>query len=328
MAASCSTVKFYSQAVAGQWEIISKKTPVEKLVSDPNTPEALRQRLVFTQQVRAFAKDHLQLPSDAYDAYTDLKRKHVTWVVFAAPELSLQPKQWQYPIVGKLSYRGFFKEADARKLVEELKKEKYDIAMGGVDAYSTLGYFNDPLLNTFIFDPEVELAELLFHELTHREVFLPGDTDFNEAFATAVAEEGVKRWLTSQGKTAELRKYQLQQQQSGTLVAAILETRKKLDAVFKSEISDAEKRRAKVTAYKSLSQKIHSLNQIAGQKSFQSWVTKPINNARINTVSTYRSLVPGFHRLLATCGGDLPKFYRTVADMKSLSKDERRAKLR
>ena len=325
--ASCSTVKFYSQAAIGQWEILAKKQPVDKLIAAPSTPEKLRTRLTLTQSIRTFAGEHLSLPTDAYDHYTDLKRPHVTWVIFAAPELSMTPKHWHYPIVGKLDYRGYFKEKDARVLFNQLKAEKYDVAMGGVDAYSTLGYLRDPLLNTFIFDPEIELAELLFHELTHRKVFLSGDTDFNEAFATAVAQEGVIRWLQAQGRIRDLAQFRKSLRQKEIFTAHVIQTRDRLKHAFSLSISDDEKRRLKRQEYARLASDIKSMKELAAQKGYQSWITKPINNARVNTVSTYHKLVPAFHRLLHQCHGDLPTFYQKVADMKSLTKAERRKAL-
>src|SRR5215475_3013258 len=107
----------------------------------------------------------------------------------------MEPKSWWYPLVGSLEYRGYFSEPGAQRYAGKLRKKGYDVYIGGASAYSTLGWFKDPVLNTFIFDPEPDLAETIFHELGHQQVFARGDTDFNEAFATTVGQEGARRWL-------------------------------------------------------------------------------------------------------------------------------------
>ena len=324
MLSACSTAKFYSQAVAGQWEILAGRQPVASLVADEKTPARLRQRLLLTQELRTFAEQHLQLPSaKAYATYTDLHRPHVVWVVFAAPEFSTQPYQWQYPILGKLDYRGFFKEADAKHCAQKLKTQGLDTVIGGVDAYSTLGFFNDPLLNTFIHDPETELAELLFHELTHRKIFLPGDTDFNEAFATATGQEGVRRWLRSKGAWTALRKYNRACEQEQIFAAAVLETKTALEKMYHQSLPLTAMRAHKHRMLQQLSVKIRHLPALANQEGYAQWASHPLNHARLNTVAAYQQLVPAFQRLLAGCRGDLALYFQKVAAMKSLTKLQR-----
>ena len=325
---ACSTAKFYRQAVAGQWRILADRKPVATLLADPLTDPRLRERLKLTQDLRTFAEQELNLPSGkAYATYTDLHRPHVAWVVFAAPEFSTKPYQWQYPIFGKLDYRGYFKEADARECLRSLKAQGLETAVGGVDAYSSLGYFNDPLLNTFIHDPEPDLAELLFHELTHRKVFLSGDTEFNEAFATATGQEGVRRWLRSRQRWDDLRKYEKSCEQERRFARALLETKRQLEEIYQQPLSKTLMRERKQSLLKALGNTIRHMPELAGHKGYAKWATQPINHARMNTVSAYHRLVPAFQHLLAICHGDLSLFYEKVAAMKSLSQPERRAAL-
>ena len=191
--ASCQTLNFYTQAVGGQMEILRKSHPNGPIIASKDTDAKLRKQLVAVENIRRFASDHLSLPGhDSYGKYADLGREYVTWTLYAAPEFSLEPKRWWYPTLGELDYRGFFKEADAEELAKKLRAEGYDVQVGGVDAYSTLGWFHDPVLNTFVHSADVDLAELIFHELTHRKYFRSGATVFNESFSNAVAEDGVK----------------------------------------------------------------------------------------------------------------------------------------
>jgi len=164
--------------------------PIPDVIADPQAAPPLKQRLERAQQMRTFASAQLGLPDNgSYTRYADLKRPYVVWNVFATPELSLQLKQWCYPVVGCAGYRGYFDKAAADATADELRAEGYEVNVSGVPAYSTLGWFADPLLNTFVGGTEGQLAGLLFHELAHQVVFVGGDTTFNESFATTVERE-------------------------------------------------------------------------------------------------------------------------------------------
>ena len=169
---SCQTLHFYGQAVRGQFEILAKSRPNKDVMADPASTPLLRRQLGAVEEIRSFASDHLSLPGEkSYGRYTDLGRKHVVWVVYAAPEFSLKPKTWFYPAIGEMDYRGYFSEADTTALASQLRADGYDVYIGGVDAYSTLGWFHDPILNTFVDYPDIDLAETIFHELTHGQKF-------------------------------------------------------------------------------------------------------------------------------------------------------------
>lgn len=314
---SCETIHFYSQGIKGQTEILAKKQSVAKLLEDPATPPKLRKQFVFTQSIREFARKEFHLPAkNAYDSYTDLKRPHVVWVVFAAPEFSVEPHTWRYPFLGKLEYRGYFTEKDARALADQLKKKGLDVVTGGVDAYSSLGFFNDPLLNTFIFDPELDLAELLFHELTHRRLFVAGDTDFNEAFATATSQICMVRWLKATGRTKDLQSYEVRLRQEKLFADEVLKTRAALAKLYGQNLPPEEMRKRKAILLKRLSARIQSMPELASAKGFKAWARQPLNNARLNTIHSYQAMIPQFHELLKKCNGDLELYFKEAKKLK------------
>lgn len=319
---ACSTVKFYTQAFSGQSEIWRKSRPNAEALADPSVAEHVKQRLKLIEELRAFAASDLRLPTKSFGKYCDLQRPYVVWVVYAAPEFSVEGKKWWYPLVGSLKYRGFFDEKDARQEADKLKAKGYDVFMGGVEAYSTLGYLADPVLNTFLHRSDADLAELIFHELTHAKVFVPGDTDFNEAFATANAEDGVRRWLRSKKNLKALRAYEANLSKQREVVRLMLSTREKLKAVYSgSHPSVEEERKAKQLIFDDMLRK--ALADGPYVKLHIHHAAKTWNNARINTVATYFTMVPGFERLLKEKGGDLEAFHREVHDMRKLNNEQR-----
>jgi predicted aminopeptidase len=196
MLSGCQTAAYYAQAARGQWQILAQREPVSKCLADPGRPADLKRQLELVLSLREFAGRELKLPPDGhYLSYVELGRDHVVWNVQAAPEFSLEERTWWYPVVGSLSYRGFFSESRARACGDALAARGLDVYVDGVDAYSTLGWFKDPVLSSFVRYPEVQLAAVIFHELAHQRLFVAGDADFNEAFATAVEQAGVRRWL-------------------------------------------------------------------------------------------------------------------------------------
>jgi predicted aminopeptidase len=298
-------------------EISKKQEKNTRLLATPETPADLKRQLELIAELRSFAESQLELPAgNNYTAYADLERPHVVWSVFAAPEFSLEPKKWWYPVVGKLSYRGYFEETAARQEAETLTAQGYDTFIGDVDAYSTLGWFNDPVLNTFVHDPDSELAELIFHELTHRKIYLSDSTDFNEALATAVAEEGVRRWLRSKNHSRQLATYERDLKRRRAVFALIDQARIQLEALYaQTDLPEVEMRQRKASLLDTLVQR--------HQRLLSSWngdevlsrdpiAEVQVNNAFLNAVDTYQRLVPKFEALLASHNGDLATFFRDV----------------
>lgn len=339
-AAGCRTVSFYAQATRGQAQLITQRESIHSLLHDPGTPQVLRERLQLVYQLREFARGELHLPVDGhYEHYVDLKREHVVWNVQAAPEFSLVAKSWWYPFVGALDYRGYFSEAGARRYGEWLRKQGWDVHYAPASAYSTLGWFRDPVLNTFLFDPEPAVAEVLFHELAHQEVFLAGDTEFNEAFATTVGEEAARRWLRARGDKAAAAWYEVARARNREFVGIVLAARAELERLYGDDrdkhgrlrpragphpLEAATLREQKEEVIARLRQRYGELKTSwGGAGGHDPWFGQPINNATLNSVATYYDLVPGFERLLVLNGGDLRVFYRQVEQARAMSREER-----
>jgi predicted aminopeptidase len=336
----CQSLTYYGQAIKGQYQIVAHRERIEKLLADPQTPAPLKAKLDLVQRLRAFAAKTLRLPVDGhYEKYADLHRPFVVWNVQAAPEFSLEPKNWWYPFVGSLEYRGYFSERDARNYAARLQKKGFDVYVDGVAAYSTLGWFKDPILNTFISDSEPDLAETLFHELGHQRVFASGDTDFNEAFATTVGQEGARRWLRAKGDKSAYEKYLAELRRTRQFASLIMTTRERLAKLYGDERTEdgtlraVKKKRAlppeQLRAQKQrlidrLQQEYGQLKaQWGGNTEYDDWFARPVNNAQLNSVAAYYDLVPGFERLLNQYGGDLEKFYEAADRLAHEPKRER-----
>lgn len=337
----CQSVSYYTQAVRGQYQLWKRQQPIKTLLAAEDTPPALKERLALVLQIRQFAETELKLPANGhYLKYADLQRRFVVWNVYAAPEFSMTPKSWWYPVVGSLEYRGYFSEEKARAHAAELQADGFDTYLGGVTAYSTLGWFRDPLLNTFIHEPEANLADLLFHELAHQRLFIRGDTEFNEAFATAVAEEGTRRWMESRTNQTALAEYHRQSRRTAEFVALVAHTRSQLDTLYTNATaplatndSHHQERTRRLRLEKQrimerLRQGYADVQQRwGGQREYDLWFNQPLNNAQINTVDTYYKLVPELRRLLRTLNGDLEKFFAVMESLRKMKKEERRIRL-
>jgi predicted aminopeptidase len=314
---SCETFRFYGQAMGGQMEILRKSRPIPQVIADPASSPGLRRQLAAVERIRKFASDHLSLPGDeSYGKYADLGREHVVWVLYAAPEFSLKPKTWFYPAVGEMDYRGYFREQDTVALAGELRKAGHDVYVGGVDAYSTLGLFHDPVLNTFVSYSDIDLAETIFHELTHRKYFRTGDTVFNESFANVVAEDGVQRWLKHEGRLADLRKYQGRLVKRREFYREIDRSRWRLEALYASGQPAPAMRRQKAAILAKLRDQFRELRRRWGGHGLEAWLVEDINNGHIVSLNLYADHMPAFEKLLADCGGDLDLFFKKAARLK------------
>ncbi len=329
LVAACSGGCYLLQSAQGQLALMSKREPIGRVIGDPATPAALRAQLKAVASLRDFASRDLKLPDNgSYRSYADVGRRYVVWNVVAAPEFSADPKQWCYPIVGCVTYRGYFVESRARRFAAGLHGEGYDVAIGGVAAYSTLGHFNDPVLNTMMGWDDVELAAIIFHELTHQLLYVPGDSAFNEALATTVEEEGVRRWLNAQGREKDLAAHVLQDEHYATVVDLLSATRNQLRAIYASGIAPDIMRERKRAAFASLEASFALLKaKWGGHAPFESWFAEDLNNAHLASVATYFACVPGFERELKAVGGDLTAFYARARELSKLDRRKRDALL-
>lgn len=332
--AGCNTVAYYGQAISGQLGLLSQRRNIDTLLANSATDPRLQAQLREIQSLRAFAAGTLHLPvGKQYATYVDLERPFVIWNVFAAPEFSLRLRNWCYPVAGCVSYRGYFTERGARNFAQRLRRKGLETYVGGVAAYSTLGWFADPVLNTFVERPPQRLAALLFHELAHQVVYVKGDTTFNESFATAVEQEGVQRWLRTSLVDAERRDELLAEmgrdvERQAAFVALVQEAVRELERVYASVLDPVAMRDAKAARLAQLSDDYASLKAgWGGYDGYDAWFAGDLNNARLATVSTYNDLVPAFQALLAAQGGDLRQFYRVAEDLARLPQAERHTRL-
>lgn len=309
----CQTLHFYSQGAAGQIEILRKSRPNKKVIADAGSSGELRKKLVLAEELCAFASAELALPGNsAYHKYADLGREHVVFVLHAAPEFSLEPKKWRYPIIGELDYRGYFSKADAEAYADVLREDGYEIHLGGTNAYSTLGFFHDPLLNTFIGYPEIDFAETIFHELTHRRIFKSGDTTFNESLANVVQEEGVRKYLRAKGRRAELADYEERLVRRRDFYQEIAVTREQLTKLYASGATEEAMRAEKKRILTKLKARARALQNRWGTKALEGWLELDLTNAHLLALITYNSEMPSFRNMLEEAGGDFEVFFERV----------------
>lgn len=349
----CAGMGYYWQAVSGHLSLMQAARPLDDWLADAQTPERLKERLALASRIRRFAVQELGLPDNrSYLSYADLRRPAAVWNVVAAPELSLQPHRWCFPVAGCVSYKGFFSEALAHREAQALRDQGLDAVVLPVPAYSTLGWLNwaggDPLLSTFLGYPEGELARLIFHELAHQVVYVAGDTAFNESFATAVERLGGELWLAQAGEDAR-RQYAAYDERRRQFRRLALELRRELAQIYgepagprpmvgepdnlpatpppvHSGADRAQLRLQKQAAFERFRQRHAELKAgWGGHAGYDAWVARS-NNAALAALAEYEDLVPGFEALFRR-SGSWPAFYRSVQRLAALPKAERHAAL-
>jgi predicted aminopeptidase len=318
---------YYVQATRGQMEVLSKREPIDEILENPDTPEELSRKLALVLEARRFSVDELGLPDNkSYRSYTDLERDYVVWNVFAAPEFSLEAREWCYPIVGCVSYRGYFSQEAARKEADKLSEQGFDVAVGGVPAYSTLGNFNDPVLNTMMRWDDIQLVSTLFHELAHQVLYIKNDTAFNESFATAVEDIGIERWLAMRGRKGDMSRYRERKELRRELINLVNSAREDLREYYVREVVAEEKRDLKAARLKQLSADVGRTLDAAG-RAHSHWLSSELNNARLLPMALYDGHVPAFRAQFVECEFDLTCFYERVKEISKLKKPERDARL-
>jgi len=334
--AGCADTRYYAQSVGGHLKLMAAARPVDRWLADPQTPEPLRQWLSLAQSLRRFSVGQLHLPDNgSYRRYADVQRPYVVWNVVAAPVLSLELKEWCFPVAGCVGYRGYFDEADAQALASELRAQGLEATVYGVPAYSTLGWMNwlggDPLLNTFVTLPDGELARLMFHELAHQVVYVAGDTSFNESFATAVERLGGDDWLTSQASPEARQVFAAYDQRRQQFRALTRSTRERLTRIYKENSSQALDIKGRIAmkneVFEDFRARYAALKQSwGGYAGYDTWVAKA-NNASFGAQAAYDDLVPAFEVLFVREGRDWPRFFAAVKQLASRPEPERLAQL-
>lgn len=327
LSSGCASVAYYAQSVHGQWQIMAKSQSIENLLADEQTPEILTQKLALATAIREFASRELALPdNDSYRYYADLQRDYVVWNVFAAPELSLQGREWCYLFVGCLGYRGYFSRARAFTFAGELDRQGLDTWVGGVTAYSTLGWFADPVLNTMLSRDTDYLVKVILHELAHQKIYIENDTAFNEAFAETVALEGLRRWYEQLDDAAGYREFLQKQQHEEQFVRLVLHYRDKLESVYASDMTRQEKLARKQQLLRAMAEDYRQMRPGWGNDDrYDNWFAGDLNNASLLAVSTYRLYVPVLMNKLRQLGGNMPSFYTFVEKLGQCSRAERKA---
>jgi len=325
----CAELKYYGHVVSGQFEVISKRRPILEVIEDPKTNPEVVQKLKAVERMHDFAIRDLHLPdTDSFRSYSDLGRPYVLWNVFATPELSLATKQWCYPFFGCLGYRSYFEKAYAESIALELEQQGWDVHIAASPAYSTRGFFADPIYNPMLRYDDVTLAGILFHELAHEKIFFKNDSELNESFAVSVQNEGIKRWLAYEQQPQYYSEYIIAQQRDKQFVALLLRYREKLKNLYQSTKTDNEKRQRKKQILKALRIAYFKIRKewddYAG---YDHWFTKPLNNARLAPVGTYQGHVAAFAALLKKHDGNLPDFYSHAERLSELPAGERREQL-
>lgn len=324
---SCESISYYSQAARGHLAIVFAREDIQRLLQREDLPGELQAKFELVLEIREFAESELGLPvGDHYSSYVDVAREHVVWNVFAAPEFSTDAVNWCYPIAGCVSYRGYFSEQAALRYAQDLQRDGFDVYTGGVDAYSTLGWFEDSLLSTVLNRAGHQLAGLIFHELAHQLVYLAGDTTFNESFATAVEREGVRRWLARRGSAAASDVALAEYERQRDFVQLVSQYRDRFDALYREDLEPESMRAQKTDLQQALREDYGVLKrQWQGYAGYDSWFSRSLNNAQLLTVASYNDLLPYFNDLLREADEQLPLFYAEVRRLAELTETERDA---
>jgi predicted aminopeptidase len=322
---SCETVGYYSQAARGQLTIVFGREDIQRLIERQDLSDELADKFARVMDIREFAESELGLPVGGnYSSYVDIEREHVVWNVFAAPEFSVEPVNWCYPIAGCVAYRGYFSKRSALRYAAKLEEDGLDVYTGGVDAYSTLGWFEDSLLSTVLNRADYQLAGLIFHELAHQLVYLPGDTTFNESFATAVEREGVRRWLAKSNKDSNIAAALLDYDRQQQFVDLVTDYRDRFESLYQLDLNASSMRSQKLELQQMLREEYATLKQQwQGYEGYDGWFSRSLNNAQLSTVASYNDLLPFFVAVFEQSNQDFSAFYAEVSRLANLPEQER-----
>jgi predicted aminopeptidase len=329
LASGCNTVGYYAQSIQGHLSLMGQRESIQDLLNHKNLDKKHRHQLETALSIRQYASEHLHLPENgSYSSYVKLDQPYIVWNVFATPELSMQPHHWCFPIVGCVAYRGYYSEKKAAHFAASLKDQGLDVFVGGSPAYSTLGWFDDPILSSMMNRGNILLAELIFHELSHQVLYFKNDVAFNEAFADSVGEFGVYQWLSDTQPEA-LSRYKIWLTRKDEFLQLIHQTTSQLRTLYSSNLENHDKRIQKKEIIQSLRDQYSDLKtQWKGFSGYDKWFESPINNARLASIAVYRDRVPDFNRWINACDGDLERYYASMKTLKNFDASERHQRLR
>ncbi|MCX2899065.1 aminopeptidase [Pseudomonas mandelii] len=324
----CTSISYYSQLASGQLQLLRAREPVSEVVADPARDPQLRAHLAQSQQARSFASDQLHLPDNqSYRLYADIGRPFVVWNVFATPEFSLTAQNHCFPIAGCVAYRGYYSQGAARGEAAVQRLQGMDVTIGGVEAYSTLGWFNDPIISSMMSWGDERLATLIFHELAHQRLYVKDDTEFNESFATFVEQEGTRQWRAFRHLPADNGS---QARQRDEFIELVLATRARLELLYTLPLPPEQMRQRKAAEFERLRTQYRKIrdSQWSGDKRYDAWINAPMNNARLLPFGLYDQWVPAFEVLFQQTGGNWPAFYAAAEKLGALPAEQRKAALK
>ncbi|MCH8119850.1 MAG: aminopeptidase [Planctomycetes bacterium] len=324
----CSCVSYYSQAVVGHFRIMRSRTPIENILKTNNLDAESQNKLKLVLEVRAYAGEELGLPKNkSYTVYSDINGEYVGWNVYVAPKFSVEPKRWRFPIAGSVVYRGYFSKKGALKFAGKMEEKDFDVFIGPINAYSTLGWYNDPVLSSHLRLNPIRLAGLIIHELAHQKFYVSGDSRFNEGFAVTVERAGVLRWLKATGRDDDIIQASRMWDEKDMMVARILKARSELMDIYRSELNLESLAQKKKSVFEDLKTDLYGVDGAEVDLSRTDGEEFELNNAYLVTIDTYYSLVPVFQSILDSLGGSLPKFFEKVEELGELPFEERQREI-
>lgn len=324
----CSSLSYYQQAVSGHLSLMRQRQDIADLLADPQMDPALAAKLRLAQEIVHFAETQLLLDADgSYSQLVITGQTAVSWNVVAAEEFSVAAKNWCFPVAGCVPYRGYFKQRKASEFAAQQRTEGYDVFVSPATAYSTLGWFNDPLLDTMFQYSTSQLAGILIHELAHQKLYSSGDTAFNESFAEFVESVGVKHWLQQTERQQELQDWTMRRQAEPQFAALLADTRESLRLLYGSGEPAEVMREQKQAMLKTLQNEYVNLvsEQWSGHDYFYGWLAGNVNNAQLALAESYAGGVCAFSALYQQANENLAKFYELARQQSELSAAQRQA---
>lgn len=324
LTSGCATLGWYGQAARGQAELLLARKDIEKVLASPDLAPETRAGLEQVDRIRAFAERELALPAGgSYESWVELDRDAVVYNVIATPEFSVVPHTWCYPIAGCVAYRGYFRREAAERRARRLAERGFDVQVAPAVAYSTLGRFDDPVTSAMLARGDVALAGLLFHELAHQRLYVPGDTAFSESYATAVEREGVRRWLQATGRADRLRRWEQALSLEQAFIELLLQAKDELEALYARELEPASMRAAKRERFTALKARYRQFRLEHDSAAFDAFMSRSLNNAHLALVATYEAGAGAFGDLLAEYEGNFRRFHEAVERLASADSDTR-----